>query len=77
VGAEYCVTSCDLGVFAEQAAEPVLPEHAHIRHGCGRILAPGGWILVQRPVRPMRVVVIAVLIENQPQVWDARSLPDL
>jgi hypothetical protein len=23
VGAEYCVTSCDLGVFVEEAAEPV------------------------------------------------------
>jgi hypothetical protein len=23
VGAEYCVASCDLGVFVEEAAEPV------------------------------------------------------
>jgi hypothetical protein len=26
VGAEYCVTSCDLGVFVDQAAEPVPPQ---------------------------------------------------
>ena len=51
-----CVTLCDLGVFAEQAAEPVTSEDAHARHGCGRILAPGRRLLVQRPVRPMRVV---------------------
>ena len=38
MGAEYCVTSCDLGVFAEQAAKLIPPEHAHIRHGCGRIV---------------------------------------
>ena len=27
VGAEYCVTSCDLGVFVDQAAEPVPPQN--------------------------------------------------
>jgi len=25
VGAEYCVTSCNLGIFVDQAAEPVPP----------------------------------------------------
>ena len=41
VGAESCVTQCELGVFAEQAAEPVTSEDAHTHHGCGRALAPG------------------------------------
>ena len=27
VGAEYCVTSCDLGIFVDQAAEPVAPQN--------------------------------------------------
>ena len=30
--------------------------------------AAGGWILVQRPVRPVRVVVIDVLAQDLPQV---------
>ena len=68
VGAEYCVTSCDLGVFVDEAAEPIPPENAHIRQGCGWIRTSRGWVLVQRPVRPVRVVVIDVLIEDQPQV---------
>ena len=29
-GAEYCVTSCDLGVFVDQAAEPIAPEDPDI-----------------------------------------------
>jgi hypothetical protein len=68
VGAEYCVTSCDLGVFVDEAAEPILPENARIRDGCGWVRTPGGRVLVQRPVRPVAVVVIDVLAEDQPQV---------
>ena len=66
VGAEYCVTSCDLGVFVDEAAEPVPSENAHIRRGCGCIGTSGGRVLVQRPVRPVVVVVIDVLAEDQP-----------
>jgi hypothetical protein len=68
VGAEYSVTLCDLGVFVDQAAEPVPPQNSDTCACCGRILAPGGRILVQRPVRPTRIVVIGVLAEDQPQV---------
>ena len=68
MGAEYCVTSCDLGVFVDQAAEPVPPQNPDTCACSGRILAPGGRILVQRPVRPMRIEVIGVLAEDQPQV---------
>jgi hypothetical protein len=65
VGAENCVTSCDLGVFVDQAAEPVASEDPRARCGSGRTRPPGGRVLVQRPVRPMRVVVIDVLVEDQ------------
>jgi hypothetical protein len=30
MGAEYCVTSCDLGVFVEEAAEPVSSNHLDV-----------------------------------------------
>jgi hypothetical protein len=33
-----------------------------------RIPASGGRVLVQRPVRPMGVAVIGMLVEDQPQV---------
>jgi hypothetical protein len=35
VGAENPVTLCDLGVFMDQAAEPVSPQHPDIRAYCG------------------------------------------
>jgi hypothetical protein len=56
-------------------------------HGSGRRAGPGaeyacpslpwadapsdGWVLLQRPVRPMDVVVVGVLAEDQPQVPSA------
>jgi hypothetical protein len=73
VGAEYCVTSCDLGVLVDEAAEPIPPENARIRHGCGWMRTPGGRVVVQRPVRPVAVVVTGVLAEDQPQVPFARD----
>ena len=42
VSAEYCVTSCDLGVFVDQAAEPVPSQDPDIRAQDGRVLAPAG-----------------------------------
>jgi hypothetical protein len=35
VGAENYVTSCDLGIFVDQATEPVAPQHADARTFCG------------------------------------------
>jgi hypothetical protein len=56
VGAEFCVTSCHLGVFVDQAAEPVAPWNPDTC-ACGRRpLVSGGRFLVQRPVRPVGVV---------------------
>jgi hypothetical protein len=35
VGAENYVTSCDLGIFVDQATEPVAPQHMDTRTFCG------------------------------------------
>jgi hypothetical protein len=56
VSAEYCVTSCDLGVFVDEAAGPVSLQNPDTCACGGRTLASGGRVLVQRPVRPMGVV---------------------
>jgi hypothetical protein len=71
VSAEYCVTLCDLGVFVDQAAEPVPPQNPDTRACGGRTLASGGRVLVQRPVRPMSVVMVGILAEDQLQVPSA------
>jgi len=51
-----------------QATQPVPPENAHIRHCRGWMRTPGRRVLVQCPVRPVGVVVIDVLVEDQPKV---------
>ena len=54
--------------FVDQAAESVPPEHADtctFRQGIG---SPGRRILLQRPVRPVGVVVIGVLAGDEPQM---------
>jgi len=70
VGAEYCVTSCTLGVFVDEAAEPIPPENAHIRRGCGWIGASGGRVLVQRP---LAVVMPRVLGQDLPEMLFAEN----
>ena len=35
LGAENYVTSCDLGIFVDQATEPVAPQHMDTRTFCG------------------------------------------
>jgi hypothetical protein len=60
VGAGNPVTSRDLGVFVDQAAEPV-PQDPDIRAHDRRKLAPVGRTLAERPVRPMDVIVVHVL----------------
>ena len=52
----------------DQAAEPVAAQNAHTGHFGRRMQAPGGRFLLQCPVRPVSVVVIGVLAEDQPQV---------
>jgi hypothetical protein len=63
-GAGNSVTLCDLGVFADEAAETVSPQNTHVAHFYGWMETPGGRILPQRPVRPMSVVMIGVLAED-------------
>jgi hypothetical protein len=68
VGAGNCVTLCDLGVFVDQAAEPVPAHNAHSGHFRRPMCTSGGRILQQRPVWPVRVLVIDILAQDQPQV---------
>jgi ribosomal protein L34 len=58
VGAENGVISMRPGVLAYQAAEPVLAQKANIGHFRSRMHTPGGRVLLQCLVRPVRVVVI-------------------
>ena len=71
MGAGNPVTSRDLGVFVDQAAEPVPPQDLDIRAHDRRMLAPGERSLAERPVRPRDVMVIDVLAQHQPQVLPA------
>jgi hypothetical protein len=75
VGAEYSVTLCDLGIFVDQAAEPVPPQDPDIRVRSGRMITPGGRALAERPVRAMNVIVLDVLTQDQPQVPLAGDQP--
>src|SRR5690348_13670782 len=67
VGARNSVTSCDLGVFVEEAAEPVASDDLDVRvDGVGG--RPERTGLVQRPVRPVPVEMGLVLGEDLAQV---------
>ena len=68
VGAGNRVTSCDLDIFADQSAEPIPPRDAHTGHFYGWVDAPGGRVLLQRPVRSAGVAVPGVLVQDQLQV---------
>jgi hypothetical protein len=68
VGAENCVTSCDLRILVDQAAEPIPAQNPDVRALMGGCEPPALGILSQRSVRPVTVVVIGVLAEDQPQV---------
>ena len=68
VGAGNYVTSCDLGIFVNQAAESVPAQNTHTGHSGGWMCAASGRALQQRPMRPVRIVVIGVLAKDQPQM---------
>jgi hypothetical protein len=55
LGAENPVASCDLRIFVDQAAEPIPAQDPDVR-AQGGLIAPGRRLLLQRPVRPVRVV---------------------
>src|ERR1019366_3732805 len=64
VGAENAVTSCDLRVLVDQAAELVAWSDADVVVG-RRDMGPAvGWLLAEGPVRPVGVVVIDVFAED-------------
>ena len=54
-------------------AEAVTAQNAHTGHVGGRMCAPSGRGLLQRPVRPVRIVVIDVLAKDQPPVVGAEN----
>jgi hypothetical protein len=64
VGAEYPVALCDLGIFADQATEPVPSQNPDIRTYKGWMVTPSGRALTERPVRTMNVIVLDVLAQD-------------
>ncbi len=70
VGAENGATSCDLGVFVDQAAEPIPAQDAYAPHFRRRVHTSAGRVLLQRPVRRL---VIGILAQDKPQVPLARD----
>jgi hypothetical protein len=68
VGAGNTVTSCDLGIFVDQAAEPISPQNPDISAWGWCVRRSGGRILVECPVGPTGVVMVEVLAQDQPQV---------
>ena len=59
------IESRDQGVFMDQAAEPVPAQNAYPGHVAEWMCAPGGRVLLQRPVRPVDVVVVGVLAKSR------------
>jgi hypothetical protein len=79
VSAENPVTSCDVHVFVDEAAEPISPERPDGRAGRWRSAARG-WALIERSVRAVRVEVLDVLAQDDVEVaWsgDASDLLDV
>ena len=68
MGAENYVISCDLGIFVDQATEPVAPQHMDTRTFLRVNRFARRRILVQRSVWPVGVVVIGVLTKDEPQM---------
>ena len=68
VGAGNCVTLCDLGILVDQATEPVATQNQDVRAWIRCMGTPGRRSLLQCAVRAVRIVVIGVLAEDQPQV---------
>jgi hypothetical protein len=67
VCADYCVTSCDLGVFVDESAESITPQDPE-RARRSRIISPIWRLLGQAPMWAMSVVMIDVLGQDMLQV---------
>jgi hypothetical protein len=63
VGAENSVTSCDLRILMNEAAEPIPSQWPNGRAGA-RGSAICGWVLVKRSVRVVGVEMVDVLAQH-------------
>jgi hypothetical protein len=71
-------TGCDLGVLAYQDAEPVPAKNPDVWAQDGWMRTPRRRALLHCPVRPVGVVVIGLLAENEPEMpfaGDQESCP--
>jgi hypothetical protein len=68
VGAGNCVALYGLGILVDQAAETVSAQNPDICSRGRRMRAPGWRALPQGPMRPVSVVVIDVLPENEAEM---------
>ena len=68
MGASNRVALCDLRVFVDQATEAVAAQNANTFHVGERMDAASRRALLQRPVGPVRIVMMDVLAQHQPQV---------
>ena len=59
---------CNLRIFVDQTAEPVPAQNVHIGYFDRHMCASGGRLLPQSPVRPVRIVMIDLLIKDRTQV---------
>jgi hypothetical protein len=76
VGAGNCVTSCDLAVFVDQAAEPVPAHNAYSGHFRRPMCTSGGRVLQQRPVWPVLFgckTGIRPVLPGSPAAWMGMS----
>src|ERR1035437_10612309 len=71
VGADNAVTSCDLGILVDQAAEQVASSDADVVAWGREMGAAVGWLLAEGPVRPVGVVVVDVFAEGVVQMSPA------
>jgi hypothetical protein len=63
VGAENSVTSCDLHILVDEAAEPIPSQWPNCRAGAWGSAA-GGRLLMQRSVRAVSVEMVDVLAQH-------------
>ena len=68
MGAGNWITLSDLRVFVNQAAKPIPAENPDVGARSRQMRTPGRRALAQCPVRPVTVVVIDLLVKDQPQV---------
>jgi hypothetical protein len=67
VGADYCVTSCDLGVFVDEAAESITSQDTNAARW-RRIISPIRRTLFEASVGAVGVVMIAVVGQDMLEV---------